>query len=135
MSAFDWRSEYSVNIDAMDEQHKELVGMINRLDASIKQGNGKAALTEALDQLMNYVKTHFAEEEKLMKENKYPDYESHRQAHIDMTIKAAQLKSRNIDYRPAAVIETLEFLVHWFMTHIQGVDKRYGAYLNERQVY
>ena len=45
MSLFDWKDDYSVEIAEIDEQHKSLIGLINRLyDAVIEEEMDKERL-------------------------------------------------------------------------------------------
>lgn len=134
MAAFEWTNAYSVNISSMDDQHKVLVGLLNKLDDAHAQGSGKQAFMDALGRLMDYVRTHFEAEEKLMQENDYPDYYDHRQAHIALTIKVAELQQLKDVYRESDTPELIGFLTQWLVGHIMGVDRRYGVFLNKKGI-
>ena len=49
----------------IDEQHKELIGKIDKLIACCEQGGGKVEAIKMLDYLSEYTDFHFGEEEKL----------------------------------------------------------------------
>jgi len=109
--------------------------MLNDLDAARAQGQGKPAFAEALDGLLDYVKIHFKAEEQLMQEHGFPDYADHRNAHINMTIKVAELQRIKDKYRESDISDLIAFLTQWLMGHIMGVDKKYGVYLNNKGVF
>ena len=61
---FKWSPEYSVNIKTIDNQHKELISILNRLFVAVFNREGDKAIAGILDALMTYTKTHFALEER-----------------------------------------------------------------------
>jgi hemerythrin-like metal-binding protein len=136
MAVFEWKDDYSVNIAAMDEQHKKLVALLNGLDIAIVEGKDEETLSTTLDGLMDYVLTHFKSEEELMKKNDYPQIQEHRQAHFDLTIKVVELKKAHEAYHHQdSARQVIMFLTKWLMSHIMGVDKRYGVFLNKKSVF
>ncbi|MEQ1630208.1 MAG: bacteriohemerythrin, partial [Gallionella sp.] len=74
---FAWSEKYSVNIKAIDEQHKELVNILNRLFVAVSKREGDLVIAAILDALINYTQTHFALEERLMSQAKYKDLVPH----------------------------------------------------------
>ena len=46
---------------------------------------------EALDELVDYTKTHFTYEEGLMEQNGYPDFDSHKAQHKQMIEKVGEV--------------------------------------------
>ena len=43
MAIIEWKDEYSVGIQSIDQQHKIWVGLINKLHDAMKKGEGKKA--------------------------------------------------------------------------------------------
>lgn len=64
---FYWSEDLSVGIQEIDEQHKELVPLLNRLRDAVVAHHGYAACSEILDQLAQYTRVHFIVEESLMR--------------------------------------------------------------------
>ena len=60
MALMNWDDSYSVNIQAFDEQHRYLFGLLNRLHAAMKAGKSNAVMGPTLNELVRYVETHFA---------------------------------------------------------------------------
>ena len=132
MALFAWNEKYSVNIRELDEQHKKLIGMVGRLHDAMRQGKGKQALEEVLRNLIQYTKTHFAAEERLMKNHEFPGYESHKAKHDGMTKKVADLYREYQDGKTAITLEVMTFLENWIDKHIMGTDKQYSPFLNSK---
>ena len=66
-----------MGVPSLDEQHKNLISLVNKLNDAMKSGRGKDVLGDILAKLVNYTKTHFAAEEQLMRMHSYPDLASH----------------------------------------------------------
>ncbi|MDH3976467.1 MAG: bacteriohemerythrin [Deltaproteobacteria bacterium] len=131
---FPWRKEFEVNIREIDNQHKELVKIINSLQEAINLGEGKERLAQVLENLLAYTDFHFAAEEKLLKKHGYPHYEEHKRKHIAMREKVISLIQDYNRGRIAMTFSVLKFLQDWLSKHIMGTDKLYGEYLNKKGV-
>ncbi|MBI1986387.1 MAG: hemerythrin family protein, partial [Rhodospirillales bacterium] len=83
MSFVAWSDDYKVGIAAIDNDHKTLFGLVNRLHDRIKAGDGEDAVGDALDGLVDYIETHFAREERYMEECGYPGLVAHIRKHRD----------------------------------------------------
>ncbi len=134
MAIFSWNEKYSVNIREIDEQHMKLIGMVNRLDEAMLQGKGKAALGEILAALIQYARTHFSTEERLMRANGYPEYEEHKRKHDLMTEKVAHLYRDFQDGKATITFEVMKFLKDWVDKHILGTDRQYAPFLNGKGI-
>ena len=82
-----WKSDYSVGIASIDAQHRKLIDLINSLQTAVDYSTGEVFERKALDELVDYTKTHFKFEEDMMEQNGYPDFESHRESHVRMIAK------------------------------------------------
>ncbi len=123
---FTWSSDYSVNISEIDEQHKELVGMINVLFVAVSRREGDRVIGEILDSLVAYTRTHFVLEERLMAEAGYPDLAGHREEHRELIGQLDGLARKfMLDDRPI-YFEMLSFLRTWLRAHILGSDMKYS---------
>ena len=94
-----WSDSYKVGIQEVDEQHKELVAMLNALHVAIVERHAKEASRKILDQLADYTHTHFLLEESLMRVTHYPGFDIHKQQHeelIKQVVDLQQVQSRQI---------------------------------------
>jgi len=131
MALMAWNSTLSVNIVQFDEQHMELVNMVNELYDAMKAGNGQAVLGRIIDELISYTSTHFNDEEQHMTTHSYPEIAEHRSEHERLVKQVIELQQQFSSGQAVLTLDVMMFLKDWLMKHIQGDDKKYGAYLNE----
>jgi len=134
MALLNWKDEYSVNIKEIDDQHKKLVEMINELHEAMVQKKAKEVLGGVLSKLVSYAATHFANEERLMQGNGYPEFAGHKEKHEKMTAKVIALQKDWQAGKAALGIEVSQFLRDWLDKHILGTDKKYAPFLNSKGV-
>jgi hemerythrin len=133
-ATFRWTEKYSVNITALDNEHKRLFAIINELNQALANGEGKAATDSVLRKLVDYAKAHFAAEESLLAEYEFPETASHRAEHDKFTQSIAKFRE---DYRagkPGVPVSLMLFLQDWLKEHILVNDKAYTSFLNARGV-
>lgn len=128
---FKWSSDYSVQIKTIDDQHQELVNILNRLFIAVSKREGDKAIAEILDALMSYTQTHFALEERLMRQAKYKDIESHMEEHRKLLEQLDKLCKKHLLEEKPIYFEMLSFLKTWLKEHILGVDTKYSAALQQ----
>jgi hemerythrin-like metal-binding protein len=87
MGFIKWNDNFSVKVSEVDNQHKELIGLINQLYDAMRVGKGREVPGSVLTELVNYTVYHFSTEERLFQEHGYPEYERHKQIHDDLTWK------------------------------------------------
>lgn len=135
----DWTDELSVGIEEIDEQHKVLVNLINRLfDETVVHQSGSATTTavmeEILHELVEYTVIHFAVEESLFRIFDYPETEVHVRHHNELKVQVIDIQKK-VKAREAVVnTELLMFLKKWLENHILHEDKLYGPFLIKQGV-
>ena len=134
MAFFNWDAKFSVGVASVDEQHKKLVGMVNTLYDAMQVGKANDVIGKLLSDLITYTKTHFADEEKLMQTNGYPDFAAHKQLHDALTKQVIATEQAFKAGKAPSAVELGKFLKDWLINHIQGTDKKYGPFLNEKGV-
>ncbi|MCW8928651.1 MAG: bacteriohemerythrin [Gammaproteobacteria bacterium] len=130
-----WKDEYSVGVEEMDNDHKKLLNLINQLQTAVNYYTGKEFEEKALDELVDYTKTHFKKEEKLMEDNDYADFDAHKLQHEKFIGKVNEFIEEYKKDADVTVVKTLEFLKAWLIEHINGTDKEYGKVLNEKGIH
>jgi len=123
---FKWSSEYSVGIDTIDSQHKELINILNRLFVAVFQREGDTVISGILDALVDYTKTHFALEERLMRDAKYKYLEPHIAEHRKLINQLDELCKKHLIEEKTIYFEMLRFLKKWLKDHIKGIDTLYS---------
>lgn len=122
-----WKSEYEVGVAAIDDQHKRLFAMLDRLtqpDQDIKHADMLIALGA-------YISVHFAYEEGLMHKHTYPRMAEHLAQHQELVTQYRSMTDGVKASDPQAVARTRMVVYAWFTRHILGerMDKELGMFL------
>ncbi|MFZ5979966.1 MAG: bacteriohemerythrin [Candidatus Zixiibacteriota bacterium] len=124
---------FGIGVKKIDDQHKKILELINILHDSLHRGDGNSEMGEILKELVDYIKYHFSEEEKLMAESSYPDVEAHCVLHVKFTRHVVSVLLRLRNQQEVSIYELLSFLLDWWNEHIVRVDKKIGKYLAARK--
>jgi hemerythrin len=127
-----WNSNLSVNVGAIDVQHQKLIALINALNDAMALGKGKEVLSQIINELVGYTTSHFALEEKYFDQYKYPEAVSHKKEHADFVKKVGEFQDKFNKGIAGLTVEVMQFLKDWLVKHIQGTDKKYSAFFNEK---
>ncbi len=127
---FKWSPDYSVEIKAIDDQHKELIAILNRLFVAVSRQEGDKVIAGILDALTAYTRTHFALEEQLLRQAKYEDLDAHMEEHRQFIEKLDQLCKVHLLEEKPIYFELLSFLKTWLRDHIKVEDTKYSAALH-----
>lgn len=127
-----WEKRFELGIPTIDAQHKRLVELCNELYLVIIRNKSQAttpgwqeALSNALRATVDYVKVHFADEEKLLTAVGYAGLEEQKAQHYGFTMKITEsLKTFNTATFQDA-IDFVKFLYDWILHHIAVSDKQY----------
>lgn len=131
----DWNDEkFSLNISAIDTQHKELIHITNQLHEILGQENYQGKAIKILKRLYAYTSYHFTSEEAMLKENNYPQYRAHIQIHKTFKTKIKESLEGVRDKRNYPLAPLQDFLVEWILNHILGEDVKYAAYFKEKGI-
>lgn len=134
MALMEWRPEFSVSVRQLDDQHGKLVGMVNELHDAMRVGKGREVLGPILDALISYTASHFAEEERLMRQHGYPDLARHKSEHDKLTGQVLDLQRQYRSNGAVLSMTVMNFLRDWLVNHIQGEDRKYGPFFNGKGV-
>ncbi len=131
----EWTDDLSVGIEEIDEQHKILVNLINRLfdETVLHQATGNV-IEEILHELVEYTVIHFAVEESLIRIFHYPGTESHTRHHDELKAQVLDIQAKIQRGEATINNELLMFLKKWLENHIISEDKLYGPFLLKQGV-
>jgi len=134
MTKYQWDPSLAVGIDLIDAQHRELINRLDQVNTAVENGLGGAEIVKTLSFLTDYTDYHFKTEEKNMKKHCYPALKEHQQAHADLIGTLKDLEQDFLEegahQKLAEAINT--FLNNWLITHIKGVDVKFGSFLQEK---
>jgi hemerythrin len=128
-----WSNSYSVGIKVIDDQHKGLLEFVNDVfnHASGDAKQERAYFSEVIQQAVQYVKEHFATEEKYMISAKYPGYAEHKKAHDQFTLTVVKSVQEFQAGKRLVLHKFAYFLKNWVLSHIAVMDKKYGEFLQQ----
>jgi hemerythrin len=109
--------------------------MVNLLHDSMKSGTGKEALGAIIGGLVSYTESHFADEEQLMEKHSYPGMQEHKFEHEKLVKQVQDLHKQFKSGQTILTLGVMMFLKDWLIKHIQGDDKKFGAFLNSQGVF
>lgn len=122
-----------VHVEQIDNQHIRLADDINLIYDSVMACDKKKTF-HLLNELIEHLEEHFATEEKMMKEYRFPGYISHKLEHdrfYNQILKTAEKYGKD---KEAFGSEQLKRIKVWFFNHIEINDKKCGEYFVERGV-
>ena len=134
MPYMNWDTKFETGVAIMDEQHRGLVDMVNRLHDAMKAGKGREELGKVLGFLADYTVTHFQTEEGLMQKHAYPGYANHKGIHTDLLKQVGDLVDKHKRGEAVLTLKVMDFLQDWLLKHIGEEDKRLASFLKERRV-
>jgi hemerythrin len=131
-----WSSDLATNVPQIDDQHKEIFARFGKLFMACRDGKGKEEVLLLLLFLEDYVKEHFAAEERLQMRYGYPDYAGHKAQHnrfmADVAKLTGEFKAEGATL--SLVIKTNQTLSSWLVQHIKKTDMEFANYLREQGV-
>jgi hemerythrin len=133
MVFFEWTDELSVGVEQMDLQHKRLIAIINEFHAAVGKRNDKLAVQKAVESLIDYVRIHFADEEKLMSQYSYPQLEIHRRLHERLSQDVWEYAEKLQKGQKILSLDMALFLKGWLENHIAETDKKYGIFITQQK--
>ena len=131
MKRIEWSDEFSVGVEELDHQHKQLVNLINKLIDNRGAPIDSETMPRVLGGLLNYVQQHFSLEEELMAKHDFPGLEDHRKHHMGFTEALINMVNNSED---VSAEELLVYLDEWLRSHIIHDDQDYREFFIEKGV-
>jgi hemerythrin-like metal-binding protein len=134
MALITWSSKYSVGVEALDNQHKALINLLNEFHAASMRGEAKKVAGPLISKMVSLAKEHFSNEERMMESTKYPGLAEHRAIHQELTGKVGEFVSRHEKGDTTMYASLLYFMRDWLNNHMQTEDHKYAPWLKEHGV-
>ena len=129
MAAITWSDNYSVGVPVLDEDHKQLIAIINRVVDDID--NGRLSVW-ALSELEDYAREHFVREEAMLAAVHYEGLDEHKREHrqfvewLQSVEHTEQLATDGYTHVGEIVSD---YLKDWLINHILATDMDYCGIL------
>ena len=114
----------TTGIEALDNQHKQLITWLNDLLEAMSMGRGRAEVDGLLDKLGGYAVMHFGHEEDCMTKYNCPVAAKNVDAHQEFVATFTNLRE-DFDKNGASahlVVRVESELMRWLTGHIKGTD-------------
>lgn len=132
---FIWSEACSIHVAEFDGHHRRLFEIANSIATYLENASGKESLAKALGALVEYTHYHFAAEEKLMELYSYPETDGHILKHSDLMNQVVEYKDQLLGGALPDKPSFMNFMERWLVRHVLEEDRKYGAFLNEKEVY
>lgn len=126
----EFTEKYHTGIAIVDKEHKELfriIGEVYRVMTDEMALDKYDEIVKLLDELKEYTKFHFQDEEFYMESIHYEGLEAQKRAHEAFVSRLEETDLEHVDENQQETLEELmEFLTEWLINHILHSDKRIG---------
>jgi hemerythrin len=125
MSLIEWRSDFETGVPDVDQEHRELVDLINELHNELESDSDPDMVSAFLGEVFARISAHFALEESVMRKHKYDEYEAHKTDHEklldDIRDIMDDFDAGDFDNYDDALSATVR---DWFVDHFKTKDAR-----------
>ena len=128
-----WSESYNTGIKLIDNQHKELVNLTNKLYQACLSKDGEEVFKDTMSNMVDYVRFHFTAELELLERVNYPGLSEHREEHKTLTkniLGAVKDYTDGKKFVPNTFVRTLK---DWILGHIAVSDKLYATYIADQK--
>ena len=133
-----WKDKYSIGIELIDEQHKELFKRVSDFLQTVESKDSWEDKLEKVKETMafmqEYVIVHFDDEEAYQEQIGYPDIENHKIAHFKFK-EGVNDYVRIFEEEGFNEEKIQEFggkLMAWLIMHVGKMDQMIGEYAKSK---
>jgi hemerythrin len=119
-----WNAALDTGIGVIDRQHRKIVDYINQLHDAHANESQPEQIGQVIAELVDYTHSHFAFEETLQEDAKYPFCEAHKKIH-ERFIKRVKEYQERFKLGEDVSRELHVLLVTWLLNHIKHEDADY----------
>ncbi len=128
--------KYFTGVELIDEEHKKLFEIIAEAKELIEAQllhDKYDKIVNILDQLRDYTKEHFRDEEEYMERMQYSRLDAQKRAHEAFVEKLTEINLEEVDDNQQEYLEGLiDYLLGWLINHILKSDKLIGEEAREK---
>lgn len=122
-----WRQSMSVDGSSIDEDHRHLFAIMNKLEENLGENFNKSTVLGTLYNLEHYCSYHFSREETIQKEIMWDHIDDHMEKHkqlIDVVNNAITVVSRDFNESKLSSVQDniLRLIRAWIIGHIVKYD-------------
>lgn len=134
MARYELTKDLETGNMTIDREHRELIAAVNKLLDACSAGQGRDHMKDTVKFLNDYVNRHFAHEEQLQQQSKYPGYAAHKAFHDKYKRTLIEIT----EAIPAAGISIGELTklnghISLLISHIRSEDKSSGRFSGNKE--
>jgi hemerythrin-like metal-binding protein len=127
MDSIEWSKLPELGIQEVDDEHREILGMINALRNLLRSDTRDAVQCDTLKGVLNdsvgFIRNHFASEETMMRQSFYPGYIDHKREHDLFLEQLNDLQKQVQAGTKSLTAETLNLMGNWLHHHVLETDR------------
>ena len=129
-----WSANLETGNAAIDFQHKGLFKLTSDLAEACASDSCQEVLGTALNFLASYALKHFADEEALLAERNFPDYERHKKLHDNFRAKTVELIAQYEQNHNSANLRAQlnSEVARWLLQHIRKEDLKAAEFIRQK---
>ncbi len=116
----EWRDGFKIGVAQVDQEHRHLFTLVRALNLE--------SVDQTVEELLDYVVTHFSNEQEMMEKSGYPAFEQHLKLHEEFAAQVADFLGSGTGWTEDRVQELRRFLNKWLIGHIMTHDLRFGKW-------
>ena len=116
----EWRDGFKIGVAQVDQEHRHLFTLVRALNL--------VSVDQTVEELLDYVVTHFSNEQDMMEKSGYPAFEQHLKLHEEFAAQVADFLGNGEAWTEDRVQELRRFLNKWLIGHIMTHDLRFGKW-------
>jgi len=126
MSLIEWNEDMKLGVPEVDFEHEELIGTINALGDMIHKTADKISIQALLGEINTQIESHFALEEKIMRDQNFTAYEAHKEDHDRLLEHIRTYMDETAKAKKRATFTPLgSQLSAWFTEHFKTLDRTF----------
>ena len=129
MGQFVWNPEWDTGFPNIDEQHQRVLTEFNDFLDAIQNHFHKEHVTNLLVFLVDFLDSHFEEEEIQMLATNYPGFLEHKAFHDGMRFRVQSLMDTSSKDPEAVTAGVVDFVMDWMENHIRVEDRLMAKHL------
>lgn len=123
-----WKREYNLGIKSIDNQHRHLVDLINKLEESKDQENESKVVHDIFYELVDYTKYHFKEEEVLLHSFQFDEVYEHEAQHKVLIKQIVEMLNLLKNGELEIGEKLTSVLKNWLIKHVLHHDKIFAKH-------
>jgi hemerythrin-like metal-binding protein len=132
MASIEWRDDYSTGVQALDEQHRQLVEILNSLEDAVRRDRERRIVDGILNDLIGYTQEHFSFEEQALARAGFADFTAHQRRNRQWIREIERFHHEHLTAGRPLTAEFRRSLRAWLREHLAQGDRVYRTALAGR---